>query len=877
MRTTLYRYLITALLLIGAARPFPQTISSDQIAAEQAGIQAATNGFSAQTVNQQGASALAATGVRLMRVDYKNYSTSRADVATWEQNMKTAGINMVSLGAGRTDWTYFKWSGHTTNWSSDVNSTGVDFLAADATQFGKWAQINALVDVLSPNYIKTHPSAAAVNSSGKSSTDLVSTAQLVNGNYGILLLSMIEYIAANYPVNSISLSELAYRVDGYGADDLALYKAATGKKDWPRLSNGQIDIDNASIGNWRSAALGGFLARATSLAHKYGKQLYMEVGVSVNSLNTATNNYGTNYNVMLQKVDAIIVNANFGSDGYSAGYLQTIAQYLQGFASNKVILSVGLRGASGTTVSSTNLKSAIQAAQTGKAGNLQVNPGSLMTSAHWQVLNSLWGGVVQVSLPVPSAIPANTQVSTSTPIPPATPTKTIAPANTPVSTSTTLPAATPTKTVVPVNTPVSTSTTIPAATPTMTSVPTNTAVPTNTTVPPSTPTKTNVPTNTTVPTNTSVPSATPTNTAVPTNTSVPSATPTKTSVPTNTPVPTTVAASGVHVMRVEYANFTTSRSEVPTWDTNMKAAGINMVALAAGRVEWAYFKWAGHQADWASSVTDTGIDFLADDSTHYGQYAQINAVIDVKAPNYISAHPDKAAINVLGQPSTDLVSSAELVNGAFGQKLLDMVQYIAANYPKVGSISITELSYRIDGYGPDDLALYQAATGASDWPRQSNGQVDIDATSIGNWRSALLGQYLARATAIAHQYGKQLYMDVGVSYGNLGLMTNNKGTNYNVMLQNVDKIVVWDYYGEDGYPPSYSQTIAQFLTQFGLNRAILSVGLWGATSGSTISAADMQAGIQASQVGSMPNIWICPGSLMTSAHWQALDQLWGPH
>ncbi len=349
-------------------------------------------------------------------------------------------------------------------------------------------------------------------------------------------------------------------------------------------------------------------------------------------------------------------------------------------------------------------------------------------------------------------------------------------------------------------------------------------------------------------------------------------TPTATLVATTTPVP---AASGIHVMRVEYADYANSRGEVPWWEQQMKASGINLVALAAGRVEWTYFKWAGHEADWSSAVSSTGIDILADDSATYGQFASINAVIDVFAPNYIAAHPDKAAINVLGQPSPNLVSTAELTHGAFGQMLLDMVGYIAANYPNVGSISITELSYRIDGYGPDDLALYTAATGRTDWPRQSNGQVNIDDPSIGNWRSAALGEYLGHAAAIAHQYGKQLYMDVGVSVGNLSLMTNNQGTNYNVMLQNIDKIVVWDYFGEMGFPPTYSQDIAAYLTQFGLDRVILSVGLWGA-SGTTVTATDFKTAIQSAQAGGMPNLWICPGSMMTTDHWQDLKGLWGP-
>jgi len=108
-----------------------------------------------------------------------------------------------------------------------------------------------------------------------------------------------------------------------------------------------------------------------------------------------------------------------------------------------------------------------------------------------------------------------------------------------------------------------------------------------------------------------------------------------------------------------------------------------------------------------SDVTSTGIDFLADDSAHYGQWAQIDALIDVLSPNYITANPTKAAVNASGQLSTDLVSTAEMVNGAYGQTLLSMVGFIAANYPNVASISITDLPITWDGYGADDLALYK--------------------------------------------------------------------------------------------------------------------------------------------------------------------------
>jgi hypothetical protein len=373
---------------------------------------------------------------------------------------------------------------------------------------------------------------------------------------------------------------------------------------------------------------------------------------------------------------------------------------------------------------------------------------------------------------------------------------------------------------------------------------------------------------------TKTPTKKPTRTPTPKATKTPTKTPTRTASPTKTLVPTaTVPATGaIRVMRVDYPNYATSRAVVGTWEQQMKAAGINMVALGAGRVEWTYFKWAGHEANWSNDVKDTGVDFLAEDSARFGHWAQINAVIDVFSPNYILSHPGTAAINASGQPSPNLVSTAELVNGAYGKLLLDLVAYIAANYP-VDSISITELCYRVDGYGADDLALYKAATGRSDWPRNSDGSIAIDDPSIGNWRSAVLGEFLGRATALAHAYGKQLFFDVGVDINNLSNAENNHGTNYGVMLQHVDKLVVWGYFGDYGYPPEKSRDLAQYLTQYGLNRIILSIGLWG-PSGSTVSAADFKTAIQASQDGGMPNIWICPGSLMTSGHWQVLNDLW---
>jgi hypothetical protein len=333
------------------------------------------------------------------------------------------------------------------------------------------------------------------------------------------------------------------------------------------------------------------------------------------------------------------------------------------------------------------------------------------------------------------------------------------------------------------------------------------------------------------------------------------------------------AEAPVRAMRLDFSNYAASRSQIDQMEQKFKAAGINMVGLGAGRVEWTFFKWPGHQTQWSNDVKDTGVDFLAEDTARFGKWAHVDAVVDVFAPNYISQHPEKAAINYLGQASPNLVSTTELVQGEFGQMLLDMIEGIAANYP-VQSISITELDYHSDGYGADDKASYLNYSGRADWPRLSNGLINIHDPSIGNWRTHMLDVYLDKAVVIAHRYGKEFFLDVQLSDDSKDPLTNLHGTNYNIVLQHTDRLVVWGYFGLDGTDPQEFFNYAQFLLTFGVKHMILSFGLWDATE-PAITCDELRAAIEASEAGGMANIWVTPSTMMTDAHWQELDQIWG--
>ncbi len=325
-----------------------------------------------------------------IRADYTDMAISRPEVLPLEQKIENSGMNMVSLGAGRVDWTFFKWGGHLNAWSDDVKSTGIDFLSDDSSRFGAWAQVDASVDALSPVYIKQHPQAAAVAWDGKPSPQLVSTMQVVQGPYGQMLLQMIEYIAKNYPVDSISINEMFYHVDGYGADDKAAFMAYTGLQDWPRTAAGTIDINSPIIETWRTYELNIFLSQVHTICSRYGKQFYFDVPMNVDANGIPTGGYGVQADKLLANVDKIIIWGYFDLDSLAPEKLQNTASNLTQFGPDRTIFLIGLWNKQLQAVSADRLQQAILAVQKGGLTNIWITPASLMTDAHWSKIAQVW-------------------------------------------------------------------------------------------------------------------------------------------------------------------------------------------------------------------------------------------------------------------------------------------------------------------------------------------------------------------------------------------------------------------------------------------------------------------------------------------------------
>jgi hypothetical protein len=338
--------------------------------------------------------------VRALRVDYMDEAKSRNEIAALEAQMQQSGVNMVALSAGRADWLYFLWSGHSDQWSAEVKASGIDYLMEDSARFGKWAHVSAVIDVLAPLYIKSHPETAAVSWAGVPSQNLVSTTELVDGEFGKELLSMVSQIAADYPVNSITLTEMNYHVDGFGEKDKAAYIAYTSKTDWPRNADGTINADDPSIGAWRSYELSRFLEQVAAIIHQHNKQLFVEVRTVTDKSGNVIVYNGTDIQMLLKYADRIILRGNSAPDGRSPQAISALAKYASRYDQNRVILGIGLWNQDYYDLSTprnemnaipiVDFQSALQAASQNGAADLIVMPSFLMTSNYWEVLKQNW-------------------------------------------------------------------------------------------------------------------------------------------------------------------------------------------------------------------------------------------------------------------------------------------------------------------------------------------------------------------------------------------------------------------------------------------------------------------------------------------------------
>ena len=302
-----------------------------------------------------------------------------------------------------------------------------------------------------------------------------------------------------------------------------------------------------------------------------------------------------------------------------------------------------------------------------------------------------------------------------------------------------------------------------------------------------------------------------------------------------------------------------------------EAGAVSLVGIEAGRVEWNFFKWEGHESTWSNDQRASGRDLLENAvEVLRDKGKKAVAILDFYAPLYLRENPTVAAIDADGNPSSEQVCFMELTDGRYGKEIIAMATYLASHYDLEG-ISVTELEYNRYCYDDRCLRSFAGSTVSRTWPhRFLSTAIDRENHDLGEWRSRRMAGFLEIIADSVHAYGKKLYVDVPVHEKALTSEGVHSGLSYPMLLKFTDALIVWDYFYLDGRSPSSSVDIAKFFTsRYDPERIIISIGLWGDSR--PVSADELSEAVRYSILGGARHLWITPNHLMTDEHWRSLE------
>jgi len=307
-------------------------------------------------------------------------------------NPSARGMGLVAISAGRPEWTYFRWEGHRDRWSNTQRGEAADVLGETVRAFKeRGVRTVPILDVFSPALVKADVRKAAVRFDGERSPEQVEFMELVEGDYGREVIELLAFLARNYPVDGVALTELGYHSSCFDDRCLASYRGASGRPDWPRRASGAVDFDDPSVWDWRNARMEAFLERAALAVHAANGRLYVDVPVSWDDLKRHGRDSGLDYEGVLRHADRIVVWNYFAMDGRPAEVSRDLARELRrSLPRDRVFVSIGLWAKEGA-MSPQDLARAVALTLDAGMPNLWITPNHLLTPKHWEALTSVLG------------------------------------------------------------------------------------------------------------------------------------------------------------------------------------------------------------------------------------------------------------------------------------------------------------------------------------------------------------------------------------------------------------------------------------------------------------------------------------------------------
>lgn len=355
------------------------------------------------------------------------------------------------------------------------------------------------------------------------------------------------------------------------------------------------------------------------------------------------------------------------------------------------------------------------------------------------------------------------------------------------------------------------------------------------------------------------------------------------------PLPTLRASprpSTIHSVSVDFGIVTDPSTDWSAVNARLDQVRANTVDLAAGRVEFTAFDWPAYP----DAAAESGTDHLATAAGQLNRQAdgglrQVNLIMDAYIPEWIKQDPSIAGVDARGVRATYTASAAQLDHGEVGDRLIAYAVALGERYDPA-QVQVTELFLDRYTFGADDLELFRSMTGASDWPRTGDGEIDTEAAVIGTWRSEVLAGLMGRMRDALDQVrdgaGRDigLVLDVRVDWDDPGASRPLSGHDYTILLQQRISLQLWVYIGRAQRRAAEVEDLTAGLRDagFDMSRFIVSAGLWRGDitldEPDRISAAELAVVAAGAGTNGITAVNVTPYSLMSDDLWTALSRVW---
>jgi hypothetical protein len=201
-------------------------------------------------------------------------------------------------------------------------------------------------------------------------------------------VDFVAEVTRRYQPDAVALTELMFENNTFGGDDRDSYLLASGRRDWPRLANGDIDVEHPSLGAWRSKSVASIVAKAAAAAHANGATLDMDVRAPWHDPAGDRPESGHDYGLLAAAADRLVLWDYFGINDAAPAYSAELAKAMAK-RSGKFVISVGMWAADGR-IPAADLAAGLEAAVSGGATAVAVTPSSMLDEDAWRALKRVW-------------------------------------------------------------------------------------------------------------------------------------------------------------------------------------------------------------------------------------------------------------------------------------------------------------------------------------------------------------------------------------------------------------------------------------------------------------------------------------------------------